>query len=72
MAVNLAIEYREVVEDVAGKTGVSADLILDLLNLERRHQNLHGWGARPALRREISTILDRVLSAERAGKDSGR
>ncbi|PZW40409.1 hypothetical protein C8P66_12448 [Humitalea rosea] len=72
MAVNLATEYRDVVEDVARKTGVSADLIVDLLNLERRHQNLHGWGARPALRRDISAILDRALSASQAGKEADR
>ncbi len=64
MTVNLANEYRSVVEQVASTTGVNADLIVELLNLEFRHQNLHGWGARPALRRDIAAIIDRARQDE--------
>ena len=62
MAVNLATDYREVIDEGAARMGVPADLIVELLNLEFRHQNLHGWGARPALRREIAAIIDRALA----------
>lgn len=72
VAVNLATDYRDVVEEVATRTGVQADLIVELLNLEFRHQNLHGWGARPALRREIANIIDRAFARETAGGDAGR
>lgn len=69
MTVNLANEYRSVVEQVATATGVSADLIVELLNLEFRHQNLHGWGARPALRRDIAAIIDRARQDETRNVD---
>lgn len=70
MAVNLATDYRNVVEEVAARTGVQADLIVELLNLEYRHQNLHGWGARPALRREIAAIIDRAFQHAAPGGEA--
>ena len=68
MVVNLATDYRDVIDGVAARTGVSADLIVELLNLEFRHQNLHGWGARPALRREIAEIIDRAFTRAAANR----
>jgi hypothetical protein len=70
VAVNLATDYRDVVEEVAARTGVQADLIVELLNLEFRHQNLHGWGARPALRREIAAIVDRAIARAQGPGDA--
>ncbi len=61
MPIKLSREYRDVVIEVAGKTGVPPELMIELLDLEPDHQNLHGWGARPALRRAITTIIDRAL-----------
>lgn len=66
MPLNLASEYRAEIDGVAASTGVDAALIVELLALESRHQNLHGWGARPQLRREIAEIIGRVLAAEQA------
>jgi len=63
MSVKLSEEYRSAVEAVALQTDLPVELLVELLDLESRHQNLHGWGARPALRREIATILDRAIEA---------
>ncbi len=68
MPLNLAVEYRTEIEQVAGATGVPVDVIVDLLNLEYRHQNLHGWGARPQLRRDMAEIVNRALASQNAPK----
>ena len=68
MPVNLAVEYQAEIEQVAAATGVSVDIIVDLLNLEFRHQNLHSWGARPQLRREMAEIVDCALAAEQGAR----
>lgn len=72
MAVDLAHEYRDVVEEVALRLGVPVELIVELLGLEARHSNLHAWGARPALRRELSAIVDRAIAAGVVGPGRGR
>ena len=56
-------EHRTLIDRVAAENGVSSDLVMSLLNLEATHANLHGWGARPALRREITQIIDAHLKA---------
>lgn len=35
-----------------------------LLELEMQHQNLHGWGARPALRRDIAIVMEEEMPQE--------
>lgn len=72
MAVNLATEYRDEIEEVATRMGVEAELIVELLNLQYRHQNLHGWGARPALRREVATIIDRAFQRTSSGEKTAQ
>lgn len=37
-----------------------------LLALEGDHRNLHGWGARPALRRDIAAVLEEEMRAGEA------
>jgi hypothetical protein len=46
---------------------VPEDLLLDLLDLEKKHQNLHAWGARPALRRDIAAVIDAHLKDGASG-----
>lgn len=71
MALDLTVEYREVIERVAGEAGVPVSIIMELLALEPQHQNLHAWGARPALRREIVAIVDRAIAAGMAAGEVG-
>ena len=61
MAVDLSVEYRDVVFAAAKAAGVPPELLIELLDLESKHTNLHAWGARPALRREIADIMERAL-----------
>jgi len=55
-------QYPEVIEAVcAGQKDVTPALVRALLDLEERHQNLHSYGARPRLRREIAQLLEEPL-----------
>jgi hypothetical protein len=65
MAVDLSVEYRDAVIAAAEKGEAPVDILLELLQLENVHTNLHGWGARPALRRDMERILDRAIEANR-------
>lgn len=62
MTVKLSEEYRDTVSDIAAKSGLSEDLLVSLLDLELQYPNLHGYGARPALRRSIAEILEQQFS----------
>lgn len=59
------------IERVAETAGVPVSVVMELLALEPHHQNLHAWGARPALRREIVTIVDRAIAAGMAAEGAG-
>lgn len=69
MTVKLSEEYIETVTDIAAKCGLSAELLVSLLDLELQYPNLHGYGARPALRRSITEIIERQFAAM---TDSGK
>lgn len=71
MALDLTVEYRDVIERVAQGMGMPASVVMELLALEPLHQNLHAWGARPALRREIVAIVDRAIAAGMVAGEAG-
>lgn len=50
------------IELVSSRNGVSAGTMRRLLALEEDHPNLHSWGARPALRRDIDAIIEEDLA----------
>lgn len=54
-------EFREEVEAVSRQNGVDPSVVLSLLALEERHQNLHGYGARGRLRRDMAAIVEEAL-----------
>ena len=56
------IDYQEEIEAACAATSVPSALIIALLSLEKRFQNLHSYGARPNLRREIGELLEEHLS----------
>ncbi len=56
-------DHRDLIDRVTTANNVEPDLVMELLALEAKHSNLHGWGARPALRRDLSTIMDAHLAA---------
>lgn len=58
MTVKLSEEYLDAVTDIAAKSGLPVELLVSLLDLELQFPNLHGYGARPALRRSITEILE--------------
>ncbi len=53
---------QQQIELVSSQNEVSAETLRQLLALEESHRNLHTWGARPALRREIDAIIDADLA----------
>ncbi|KQM32519.1 hypothetical protein ASF03_13760 [Rhizobium sp. Leaf68] len=57
--------YDEVIEAIALRNDVPFSLIKKMIALEELHGNLHAHGARPALRRAVSEIVERAL-AEKA------
>lgn len=50
------------IELVSSRNGVSALTLRRLLALEDDHRNLHSWGARPALRRDIEAIVEEDMA----------
>lgn len=52
------LEHDDLITAVCQRNGVDAQVMRELLSLEERYPNLHGWGARPALRRSIAEIID--------------
>jgi hypothetical protein len=57
-------DRAEIMRTVAGEHGVDPVLVQSLLDLEADHHNLHGYGARPALRRAAEEILDAAFAAQ--------
>ncbi len=53
-----------IVREVAAEQNVDPELLIRLLRLEEEHSELHGWGARPRLRRAAEQILDAALAAK--------
>ena len=49
----------------AAKNEISADVIENLLDLERDFKNLHVYGARPRFRRRIGEIVEAALQQAR-------
>lgn len=64
MTVKLSEEYRDTVAEIAAQSGLPETLLVSLLDLELQHPNLHGYGARAALRRSISEILEGQFSGQ--------
>ena len=54
--------FREQLTLAAETNDIPEETLCRLLALERDHQNLHGWGARPALRRDISKIIEEEMA----------
>lgn len=61
-------DRERIVEEVCSETGVDASLVLTLLALEDGHRNLHGYGARPKLRRAAERIIDAAYAEDRQSR----
>jgi hypothetical protein len=55
------MQYADVIADVCATNQVDPELLLKLVELEPLHRNLHAYGARPKLRREIETLIEPYL-----------
>lgn len=55
--------FDQQLASVCARHNVPEAVVRQILALETSHQNLHGWGARPALRRDINQIVDAALQA---------
>lgn len=55
------LQYQDEIAEVCAQNDVPVELVLALIALEERHQNLHTYGARPRLRRIIAEILEAHL-----------
>lgn len=55
--------FNQQLASVCASNNVPEDVVRKILALEISHQNLHGWGARPALQRDINEIIDAALQA---------
>jgi hypothetical protein len=53
--------YPGLIDEVCVAQDVPPALVRALLELEERHQNLHSYGARPRLRRDIAQLLEEPL-----------
>ena len=60
--VSILDNYDEIIRAVADRNEVSFDLVKKLIALEEDHGNLHGYGARPALKRAVNEIIDAALT----------
>jgi phenylalanyl-tRNA synthetase beta subunit len=57
-------ELRDrIISEVCQEFDVDEAFILELLSLESEHGDLLAWGARPNLRRDIATVVDRAVSS---------
>ncbi len=57
------LQYDDVITAVCERNGVDPELVRDLLRLEAKYPNLHGWGQRPALRRQMAALIDAAIGA---------
>lgn len=51
----------EIIDAVCKASDVDPQVVRRLIQLESKHKDLLAWGARPGLRREISTLLEPEL-----------
>lgn len=58
------LEHDDLIMAVCERNGVDPETMRELLSLEEDFPNLHGWGARPALRRAIAKIVDGSLEGK--------
>lgn len=61
------LQHDDVIVSVCERNGMDPDLVRALLALESSFPNLHGYGMRPALRREMARIIDTRIPGDRAG-----
>ena len=61
-------DRERIVEEVCSETGVDASLVLTLFSFEDGHRNLHGYGARPKLRRAAERIIDAAYAEDRQSR----
>lgn len=54
-----------IVREICDRSGLDADLVFRLLNLETKHSDLLAWGARPNLRRDIAAIFEEEFDKRR-------
>ncbi|MCW1410792.1 MULTISPECIES: hypothetical protein [Rhizobium] len=47
-----------IVREICDSSGLDAELIFRLLDLETKHRDLLAWGARPNLRRDITALFE--------------
>lgn len=62
-------DKRDLIEMVAAKHEISAEVIESLLDLENDFRNLHAYGARPQFRSRIEEIIDAALERTRMDSD---
>ena len=55
-------EHSDLIRQIAESNEVPVELIWQILELEPEYRNLHAWGARPALRRALTALLESALS----------
>lgn len=58
-------DFRHLIEAVAVRNEVPAEVIEGLLALEDEFNNLHAWGARASLKARVNVILDKALHQAR-------
>lgn len=60
-------QRQKIIAEVASANGVSAHILSNLLALETEFDNLHAWGARPALRRRMAELIDESMPSGDGG-----
>ena len=60
-------EHSDLIRRIAEENEVPVELIRQILELEPKYRNLHAWGARPALRRALATLVDEALPSGVSG-----
>lgn len=60
------LEHDDLIVSVCARHGTDPDVVRALLALEADFPNLHGWGQRPSLRREMARIMDASFAGESA------
>ena len=56
-------EHSDLIRQIAEDNEVPVELIRQILELEPKYRNLHAWGVRPALRRDLAALVDDALSS---------
>lgn len=61
------LDHDDLIVAVSQRNGVKPELVRALMELEARFPNLHGYGARPALRREMMKIIEESFGTDMTG-----